>query len=180
MIFTIGYDGKGFTTDNLCKILDDAQAVLIDVRLTPFSRLKGWGSKQLIEAVGEHRYIQRRDLGGGTDDKTEGIEYLKQFDGLDNPNCVLLCKEENPSECHRHYEICLDQNDDTGTKHNFPNALHIFRGALYRAERLTAKMVDQSEEILSVIYADELQWFCDIAKSDPGQFHAYLQKNKAA
>ena len=51
MIFTIGYDGKGFTTDNLCKILDDAQAVLIDVRLTPFSRLKGWGSKQLIERV---------------------------------------------------------------------------------------------------------------------------------
>lgn len=179
MIFTIGYDG-GLTTDQLAKILDDADAVLIDVRLTPFSRIKGWGSKQLVAAVGEHRYIQRRDLGGGTEDKTEGIEYLKQYDGLNNPNCVLLCKEENPSECHRHYEICLDQNDMTGTKHNFPNALHIFRGALYRAERLSSKMVDQSEDILSIIYIDELNWFCYMAKNRPNEFDDYLEKNPTA
>lgn len=179
MIFTIGYDGAGFTPYHLAKILDDANAVLIDVRIFPKSRLAGWGTNQLKAAIGENRYIQRKDLGGGTEDKTEGLDYLKNFDGLDKPNCVLLCKEQNPSECHRHYEIAEVQ-DSAGKKHNFPHALHIYRDAIYRAEALSKLSNGEIPTLDSIIMLDELSKFCETATENQEQFFNYLASNKNA
>lgn len=137
MILTLGYDGKNFTTAHLAKILDDTQAVLVDVRLTAFSRIKGWGTNQLKAAIGADRYIARPDLGGGTAPKAQkaGLEFLKQFDTPQHPNCILFCKEEMPSECHRHLEITGGYDTKT---HNFPHAQHIFRDEVYSETALDA------------------------------------------
>lgn len=178
MIFTIGYDGPGFTTNKLAKILDDANAILIDVRLFPKSRLAGWGTNQLKAAIGESRYIQRKDLGGGTTDKTDGIEFLQQFNGFDKPNCVLMCKEENPAECHRHYEICV-ANDD-GTEHHFPDALHIHRDGIYRAAKLTELMNGITKDMDSIIWTDEIVWFCETVSKNPQLYLDHIAKNPNA
>ena len=118
MIMTIGYDGRGFTTADLAKILDDTGAILVDARLTPFSRIKGWGTVQLKAAIGADRYLSRKDLGAGniTAAALDWLEETYYHPGA--PHCVLLCKEENPGACHRHHNICAGR---------FPDAIHIYR-----------------------------------------------------
>lgn len=125
MIFTIGYDGTGFTPAHLASILNQINATLVDVRLKSFSGIKGWGNNQLKNAIGECRYVSCKDLVGGAVTPTALAWLKKRFYHLGGPHCMLLGKEENPSACHRHKAICADR---------FPDAMHIFKGRLISAE----------------------------------------------
>jgi hypothetical protein len=40
---------------------------------------------------------------------------------------ILLCMEEAPGECHRHFDICAPY---------FPNALHIYRNEIVKCVEL--------------------------------------------
>lgn len=137
MIFTCGYDGKNFAPAQLTKILDDiGNCTLVDVRLVPFSRIKGWGTKQLISTIGKDRYLSRKDLGGGAVTES-AIDWLADtYNQLAAPHALLLCKEENPGACHRHFSICAD---------NFPDAMHIFRDGMMSEAHLDG-MLERNEE----------------------------------
>ncbi len=158
MIFTVGYDGAGFTPADLAMILDDTKAVLVDVRARPQSRLRGWGTRQIKTAIGEGRYVSRIDLGGGRTaaEHAPGIDWLRQFDQDELPNCVLFCKEENPAACHRHLEITggLDH-----TTFNFPGAVHIFRDQCFEETAVDAIINGEGEDAESVCQTAELARF---------------------
>lgn len=159
MIFTIGYDGKGFTTAHLANILDTiGNCVLVDVRLSPKSRIKGWGTNQLKDAIGADRYISRKDLGGGAVTE-EAIDWLADnyYQGA-APHCVLLCKEENPGACHRHHEICAGKDLST---HIFPDAMHIFRDDFVSAENLDKIIENDEAEDVELIPVAELRQFVE-------------------
>lgn len=123
-IYTIGYEGQD--PENLIRVLK-AQGIriLLDVRLRPSSRKKGFSKNGLAKLCGENHLEYRHDKRLGTpaemlDHVRSGVgynaetsdEYLAflrtQTDALQEaesvvksaPTC-LMCFEADPRDCHR-------------------------------------------------------------------------------
>jgi len=134
MIYTIGY--QGLAPAALLRIVEHLDAVLIDCRHRPVSRIPGYGGNQLNLLLNAGRMLGRQPmryeqhghhLGGRGNVKPDGITELclrfKPIPGFTKgPHCILMCMEEAPWECHRHHDI---------VKPHFPDALHIYAGLLY-------------------------------------------------
>lgn len=134
MIYSIGY--QRLTLGRLIDIVDELNAVLIDVRSSPHRAKDGFRLPQLQQAFGSG-YVWAGDmLGGRTPIKQAGLDYLRQFDGKVTTNCVLMCMEHAPGECHRHHDICAP---------HFPNALHIFENHLIEASELSRAISDDDD-----------------------------------
>lgn len=127
-----GYEGK--TIDDL---IEDAQALgahtVVDIRLTPISRKKGFSKTRLREALEEAgvTYLHFRSLGNPKDNRAafahpgsnEAVEAYSRFrtEVLDTDEgqvavhelaelasggtILVLCYEANHSECHRRLVI---------------------------------------------------------------------------
>lgn len=148
MILTIRYGGKGFTPAHLAKVLGQIDFTLVDVRQKPFSRTKGWETRQLTGAIHGSHYVTCKDLEGNAVTPVALAWLKKRFYHLGAPHCVLLSKEESPGKCHRLHEICADR---------FPEAVHIIRDRFMSEEALEGSL-KRGEELESYPLA-ELQEF---------------------
>ena len=117
MIYTIRY--QEMTPEALRAIITKLNAILVDVRSSPRTRISGFGRKQLEATYGES-YRWAGDILGGRPPgvQREGVELIRELDHGPRPVC-LMCLEELPHNCHRHHTIALP---------HFPNAKHIFNG----------------------------------------------------
>jgi hypothetical protein len=131
-IYTIGYEC--LKPARLSRIAEGLNAIVIDCRSRPVSRRPGFGGNQLRELLGD-RYVWRGDCLGGmppTSTTRKGIAWLSALQG----NCLLMCLEEAPGDCHRHSLICGP---------HFPDAVHIFRNELVTARELARAIRDDDE-----------------------------------
>lgn len=102
-VYTLGYSGK--TVAQLRAIVERLDAVLIDIRFSPASRMPQWSGKQLREQFGS-RYLHLRAFGNAAY-KTGGIAIADYPGGiaalrdLDTSAVILMCACGNPVECHR-------------------------------------------------------------------------------
>ena len=114
-IVGFGYQGK--RPEELLRLTEELDAVVVDVRIKPFSRVRGWNSRELMALLGV-RYQWCRDLGSenyraAADapvklvDWQAGQSYLLGL--LERTNVILLCYEADESQCHR--RLILDLFD---------------------------------------------------------------------
>lgn len=121
-LFTVGYEGRD--PDGLARLLADrGVSALVDVRLNPISRKRGFSKKALAEAVGSAgiAYHHVRELGNPKEirDRARSTaealalyrvhmaprwdESLVRVAELVRSEVVcLLCLEAAPHDCHRH------------------------------------------------------------------------------
>lgn len=142
VIYTLGY--QALTPARVCEIVLVLDAVLLDCRFKPVSRIPGFGHRQLgklmlpapggIGSDNEHqtqhhsRYVRMGDMLSGHGHTTaSGIRALQPC-ADDQAACVLLCMEEHPADCHRHRDI---------TGPHFRQAMHIYRDRLFTSAELS-------------------------------------------
>jgi uncharacterized protein (DUF488 family) len=129
MIYTLGYDHM--TPQVLVAVLDALGIEkLIDVRSVPQSRRPGFGQLQLRALLNERYDWKGNTLGGrGGGANRAGFEYLASVPK--RRRVCLMCKEEAPGDCHRHFSIA------TGLlAHYNIECVHIFRNELILASQL--------------------------------------------
>lgn len=127
-IFGIGYEGV--TLDEFIQTLKNREAtVLVDVRLNPISRKKGFSKTKLSEALSQHgiRYVHLRELGNPKENRDgfwdtytpaweaarenyrfmldseaarEALTYIEEL-ALVEPAVGLMCFERAECNCHR-------------------------------------------------------------------------------
>jgi uncharacterized protein (DUF488 family) len=105
VIYTFGYEKR--SVDELAEEAYLLDAVVVDVRIRPFSRAKGWSRRNLEIVLGDH-YLWVREFGnknykgGPTElvDVKAGLEIVAPLiaEGRD---LILLCYEADPADCHR-------------------------------------------------------------------------------
>lgn len=105
MIYTTGYHGH--TPDDLRRLAENLNATVVDIRLSPYSRIPGYNQKDLI-ALLRTSYMWIDEFGNlnynkdgepiKVKDMTTGTNRLIQ---RGQRNYILLCGCENPETCHR-------------------------------------------------------------------------------
>ena len=120
MIYTIGY--QFLSPERLQEIASSLNAIVIDVRSSPSGRVKRGFSRSDLQYLLGSQYKWWGDLlGGRAKIQKLGLELLDQFDNV-STHCILMCQEHDPSDCHRHHDICAPY---------FRKAIHIFEDDLY-------------------------------------------------
>ena len=123
-LYTIGY--SGFTVDSfIAELQSHGIKVVLDIRMNPISRKRGFSKKKLEESLSEAgiQYIHSRDLGSPKalrDTYYANKEYQQFFDSFRSyltgqtdaiaqavtlaahDDVCLMCVEETPGMCHRH------------------------------------------------------------------------------
>lgn len=102
-IYTIGY--AKLTPVRLREVMDLLQiGELMDCRSSPRTRVAGFGNRQLAAFFGEARYSWKGALlGGRMAILPESIADLAALARVER--VMLMCMEEAPGECHRHYDL---------------------------------------------------------------------------
>lgn len=138
MIFTIGY--QKLTAQDLLTIACALSATVIDARSNPASRKPGFSKKALTTMFGTSYEWWGETLGGKgkVPTGTEAIEAFRQR--ARGVNVLLMCLEESPLQCHRHYWICGP---------HFPRAKHIYRNEIIRVSDLN-KAIEADAELYPV------------------------------
>jgi hypothetical protein len=106
MLKTIGYQQFRTNRDLMERLKAEGITHLVDVRSKPWSRKKGFGKKDLMEAARAAgiAYTWRGDTLGGLAAITENA--IKQlFEFQKTRAACIMCMEADPDKCHRNYEI---------------------------------------------------------------------------
>jgi uncharacterized protein (DUF488 family) len=129
-IYTIGY--QRLHAADLRRVMDVLGCdVLIDVRSVPSSRRPGFSRRALTDAL-TGRYEWRGDVLGG---RGHGPQLSALRALLDDSRTVLvMCQEEAPGDCHRHYAIGLPLARMGAT------VTHVYRDELIEANELQRAM----------------------------------------
>ncbi len=101
-IFTTGYTGKNI--NDLRPMLEALDAILIDIRFAPYSRIMHW-QKVYLKALLGNRYRHIPNLGNRTYKEGKitiqnlqlGLETVLSLD----ENVILMCACEQSEDCHR-------------------------------------------------------------------------------
>jgi uncharacterized protein (DUF488 family) len=128
-IYTIGYQHLGPPAGRLQDIVDALDAILIDCRVKPVSRISGYYKNRLTAQFGERYDWRGNHLGGRGCTTAFGITALRATAA--KRNVILMCMEEAPGDCHRHHAICAP---------HFPDAVHLFRDEMFTAAALEASL----------------------------------------
>jgi len=105
ILCTAGY--KNYSFYQFKKMVEDLDALVIDVRYSPYTKLPFWGRQSLEENLCE-RYVHIREFGNRAynqgeieiDDFASGLTTF--LDVTENANVViLLCACEEFEACHR-------------------------------------------------------------------------------
>ena len=163
MIYTLGY--QAFAPTRVREIVLALDAVLLDCRFNPMSRMPGFGARQLEALMtpapadldpDQPRYVRMGDLLGGRGHTTRaGVTALQPY-AEDEAHCVLLCNEEHPVDCHRHSAI---------TGPHFPQALHIYRNRLFYSSELDR--VQQGEIGFVELFSGSWEEWLNVLRSNP-------------
>ncbi len=101
-VYGIGYTGR--TLDELRHIIEQLDAVLVDIRFAPYSRNPQFRKDALEQALGD-RYVYLRAFGNRN--YKGGPVALVDYDvgraalaALDKP-ALLMCMCKDPATCHR-------------------------------------------------------------------------------
>ena len=125
MIYTIGYERR--TAAHILTIAQCLDAIILDVRGTPRSRKPDF-QKSKLEQLWGSRYAWLGDLlgnHGGYHVTPKGLEALDaHYRG--SRNCLLMCMEAAPADCHRHHLIAKPLG----------GCLHIYDGEIIASEEL--------------------------------------------
>ncbi len=102
-IFTTGYTAKNI--NDLRPMLEALEAILIDIRFAPYSRIMHW-QKVYLKALLGNRYRHIPNLGNRTYKEDGKITIQNLQLGLEtvlslNTNAILMCACEKPEDCHR-------------------------------------------------------------------------------
>ena len=122
-VFTVGYQGR--TLEDFCALIVSHEiAVVVDVRLTPWSRRPGFAKRSLSDALAQAGvdYVHEPTLGNPRDNreafrsgdqKTGRAVFLKVMratgaealrgvaDRIASARTALLCVESEDARCHR-------------------------------------------------------------------------------
>jgi len=108
-IYTVGY--SGISADELEALVRRRQALLMDVRLKPYSRRKGFDKFSLQRRLGS-AYIHASGLGninyrGGDVKLLDPFPWIEQIAKLQEEGCnvVLMCICKEVEGCHRK-QVC--------------------------------------------------------------------------
>lgn len=127
-LYTIGY--QALAPERLRAIAHGLDAIVIDCRLYPVSRINGYHKSHLQALLGARYEARGQQLGGirhGTSHTSAaGIAGIRA-DLAAGRNLILMCMEHAPGDCHRHQLIAAP---------HFPDALHIYEDELIRADEL--------------------------------------------
>ena len=101
-IYGLGYSGRKL--DDLVRLADELDALVVDVRFSPRSRNPEWSKKSLTSALGSS-YHHLNDF-GNRDFKGDGIDIVNYERGkawleTTRKNIILMCVCKNPTTCHR-------------------------------------------------------------------------------
>lgn len=108
-IYTLGY--SGWKIEDVARLVDRLDAILVDVRLSPRSRNPVFSGKRLTERFGD-RYIWLRGFGNVNYRQPDAPVRLADFDGglrrlcermlqEDTNDVILLCACRDVGVCHR-------------------------------------------------------------------------------
>jgi uncharacterized protein (DUF488 family) len=105
-LYTVGY--ATWTLDALTRQIEELNALLLDIRYSPFSRQPQWRKRNLVAHFGE-RYVHVQALGnvnykGGQmliSDYDAGKRLVQSF--LAASNAILMCACARVAQCHRLY-----------------------------------------------------------------------------
>jgi uncharacterized protein (DUF488 family) len=101
-IYTTGFEGKDVA--DLPKLLENLDAVLADIRFTPFSKDFEW-RREYLKLLLKNRYRHVSAFGNRTYKETKitihnfnlGLKVIESW----NENVVLMCECEKLQDCHR-------------------------------------------------------------------------------
>lgn len=103
-LYTIGYSGRKL--DELKAIVAEAQAVLVDIRFSPFSRVPHWRGDALGRVLGERYHhigaLGNKNYRGGSIeivDMKQGVAEVISL--LSQSPVILMCACKNYHTCHR-------------------------------------------------------------------------------
>lgn len=101
-IYGIGYANR--TLAEICQVVGEKEAYVIDVRFSPFSRNRAFHREALRAALGErYRHVAvlgNRNYRGGPVDIVDYVAGRALLKSLDRP-AILICACADPSHCHR-------------------------------------------------------------------------------
>jgi uncharacterized protein (DUF488 family) len=114
-VYCIGYSGR--QSGELLDLADRVEAVVVDIRFSPASRIPAWSRKRLSELLGG-RYVHVREL-GNKNYRSGGPIALVDYEAgrrqverlLQELPVLLLCVCADPTECHRTFVADLLRRD---------------------------------------------------------------------
>lgn len=105
-IYTWGYSGS--TPEDLAQFVEKTGALLVDARMSPFSRVPHWSGQAIERLVGEKNYLQCKAL-GNVNYRSNGpivlanpllaADYL--WDVAKKRDIILMCGCKEVRTCHR-------------------------------------------------------------------------------
>lgn len=105
-LFTFGYQSS--KPEYLLRYVRGIQAVLVDIRYSPRSKMPEWGQQSLVQLVGEAFYQPLRDLGNLNFASTGAINLANPDRGtallaelLEQRPAIILCACWSWEACHR-------------------------------------------------------------------------------
>jgi len=128
MIYSIGYQ-KLNLSDLKRTVEEKSINFLVDCRSTPYGRRFEFNRKRLEAEFGIVYTWCGGSLGGFSPINPESIKWLAE---ATHCNFLLLCMEEDPRTCHRHYEIAVRLHGYGVT------VTHLFRGEEITSTELEA------------------------------------------
>lgn|GEM_PF-3311857 len=163
-IYTIGYDHM--QPPRLVRLMEHLQIdLLVDSRSIPQSRRPGFGGQHLRQLFPQKYAWQGQNLGGrGAGATAEGIGWLAGYE--QSKRLLLLCKEEAPAMCHRHFQIALKLLDrlaqtpviagvDRSPLLHHLDCLHVYRDEIILASELQGAIEQQRPyDILATLPAE--------------------------
>lgn len=107
IIYTAGY-GAGWSPTMLVNVLDQHAAMLLDIRLKPWSKTAAWQKPTLQARLGTSRYLHVPALGNLNYANGDSIVLQAPAAGvrivgmyLESQNVLLLCGCREVASCHR-------------------------------------------------------------------------------
>lgn len=106
-IYLAGYAGR--KPEQLKQLSDVLEATVVDIRLSPRSRVPYWDSSALKSLLGSN-YVWVRELGNvnykgfgeiSILDMTRGVDRVVGIGLLSGKDMILLCACKNGCDCHR-------------------------------------------------------------------------------
>ena len=140
MIYTIGYDHMRGDSGALGSVMTRLKIdALIDVRSIPYSKIPAF-RKEALEHTFGNRYEWWGDcLGGrGVGPTVAGLNALVKRQP--DERLLLMCKEQAPGDCHRHFTIAVPLLRSRGI-----DCTHIYENQLILASELHASIGAQRD-----------------------------------
>jgi uncharacterized protein (DUF488 family) len=104
MIYSVGY--MNITLSDLKTFSESSDAVVVDIRYQPYSKMRVFWNKDYLSSIFGERYIHIKEL-GNVNYKSKDIKIyninsgLEQLGSIMDKNIILFCSCKDYNKCHR-------------------------------------------------------------------------------